>query len=147
MGYKCIYTDHSLFGLGDIACIHVNKLIKFFLYDIDHIISVSHASKEGITLRAQVDPNIISVIPNAVDFHRFKPNPSKRYPLNSINIVFIARLIFRKGVDLLLDVMPIICETFPNVYFIIGGDGPKRSILEIVIKEKIYKIKINSVKN
>ncbi len=136
MGYKCVFTDHSLFALADMACIHVNKLCKFFLSDIDHIISVSHASKESISLRAQIDPHQISVIPNAVDCHRFKPNPSKRYPLNSINIVFLARLTFRKGVDLLLDVIPIICEKFPNVYFIVGGDGPKKPTLEKVIKEK-----------
>lgn len=99
----------------------------------DHAISVSHTSKENLTLRASFNPLNISVIPNAVDCSRFKPDPSKRYPLNTINIVCIQRLTFRKGVDLLIDVIPVICKKFPEVHFIIGGDGPKRVPLEEMI--------------
>ncbi len=72
IGYKTIYTDHSLFGFNDAACIHINKILKFFLSDIDHAISVSHTSKENLTLRASFNPNNISVIPNAVDSSRFR---------------------------------------------------------------------------
>lgn len=89
MGYKAIFTDHSLFGFADTACIHMNKTLKFFISDIDHAISVSHTAKENLTLRASFNPSDISVIPNAVDCSRFKPDPSKRYPLNTINIVCI----------------------------------------------------------
>ncbi len=134
MGYKTVYTDHSLFGFSDVACVHVNKLIKFFLSDIDQAICVSHTSKENLTLRASMNPYDISVIPNAVDCTRFKPDPSKRFPLNTINIVYMARLTFRKGTDFLIDVIPAICKKFPEVHFIIGGDGPKRKALENVIK-------------
>ena len=102
MGLKTVYTDHSLFGFNDAACINVNKILKWTLSDIDHAISVSHTSKENLTLRASLNPYKISVIPNAVDCSRFKPDPSKRYPLNTINIVYIARLTFRKGTDLLI---------------------------------------------
>lgn len=28
MGYKCVYTDHSLFGFADLGAIHVNKWMK-----------------------------------------------------------------------------------------------------------------------
>lgn len=102
MGYKTLFTDHSLFGFNDIACFHVNKLLKFFLSDIDAAISVSHTSKENLSMRASLHPSLISVIPNAVDCSKFKPDPSKRYPLNTINIVVVSRLTFRKGVDLLV---------------------------------------------
>jgi phosphatidylinositol glycan class A protein len=113
MGYKTVYTDHSLFGFNDAACIHVNKLLKFFLSDIDAAISVSHTSKENLTLRACLNPYKISVIPNAVDCSRFMPDPSKRFPRNTINIVYIARLTFRKGTDLLINIIPTVCAKFP----------------------------------
>ena len=86
MGLKTIYTDHSLFGFNDAACIHLNKILSFTISDIDHAISVSHTSKENLSLRARVNPYYIAVIPNAVDCTRFKPDPTKRYPLNTINI-------------------------------------------------------------
>ena len=62
----------------------------------------------------------------------------------------LSRLVYRKGIDLvvkyikrqiifdsekinitiLLRIIPIICEKFPLAHFIIGGDGPKRLLLE-----------------
>jgi len=39
MGYKAIFTDHSLFGFADTACIHMNKVLKFFISDIGKNIS------------------------------------------------------------------------------------------------------------
>lgn len=135
MGFKTVFTDHSLFGFNDAACFHVNKVLKFFLSDIDHAISVSHTSKENLSLRASLNPSIISVIPNAVDASQFKPDPSKRYPLNTINIVVVSRLTYRKGIDLLVGVIPEVCRRFPEAYFIIGGDGPKKEALKDVIRK------------
>jgi len=71
LGYKAVFTDHSLFGFADAACIHLNKALKFVLSDIDAVISVSHTSRENITLRASLNPHLISVIPNAVVSQRF----------------------------------------------------------------------------
>lgn len=135
MGYKVVYTDHSLFGFSDAACIHINKVLKMFLTDIDHAICVSHTNKENLVLRASLNPRNVSVIPNAVDAERFTADPSARYPLNTINIVVVSRLTYRKGTDLLVDVIPAIAAMFPETYFIIGGDGPKRVLLE-QIREK-----------
>ncbi|CAD8170473.1 unnamed protein product [Paramecium octaurelia] len=135
LGYKTVFTDHSLFAFNDAASFHVNKILKFILSEVDHAVSVSHISKENLSMRASLDPRNISVIPNAVDCSRFKPDPSKRYPLNTVNIVVISRLTFRKGVDLLVDVVPTICKRFPQVYFIIGGDGPKKKIIEESIRK------------
>ena len=52
----------------------MNKILKFFLSDLDHAISVSHISKENLALRAKLDLDIISVIPNGTDAYKFKPD-------------------------------------------------------------------------
>jgi phosphatidylinositol glycan class A protein len=44
--------------------------------------------------------------------------------------VHVSRLSYRKGTDLLIDIIPTILKKYPNVHFIIGGDGDKRAILE-----------------
>ncbi|KAM9978748.1 hypothetical protein ACTFIY_012504 [Dictyostelium cf. discoideum] len=129
MGYSTCFTDHSLFGFADASSIHMNKLLKFTLSDISHVICVSNTSKENTVLRAQLDPHLVSVIPNAVDTTQFTPDPSKRDP-NKLTIVIMSRLVYRKGIDLIIDIIPNICKKFPNAYFIIGGDGPKRVSLE-----------------
>lgn len=42
----------------------------------------------------------------------------------------LSRLVYRKGMDLIIDVIPRICALFPHVHFLIGGDGPKRVMME-----------------
>lgn len=49
--------------------------------------------------------------------------------LFSVNIVVVSRLVYRKGVDILAAIIPRFQKT-PNIHFIIGGDGPKRGLLE-----------------
>jgi phosphatidylinositol N-acetylglucosaminyltransferase subunit A len=148
MGYRVIFTDHSLFGFRDASSILMNKVLKFSLSDINHVICVSHTSKENTVLRASLDPRVVSAIPNAVDPDTFIPDPeaAQRYietnfvgDQNSlgaspesqrVGIVVMSRLVYRKGLDLLIDVIPLVCKQFPGCYFIIGGDGPKRLQLE-----------------
>lgn len=45
-------------------------------------------------------------------------------------IAVTSRLVYRKGTDLLVSVIPNICSLYPNVEFLIAGDGPKRVDLE-----------------
>jgi len=48
------------------------------LVDCDHCICVSHTGKENTVLRAKVQKEKVSVIPNAVDTTLFTPDISKR---------------------------------------------------------------------
>lgn len=130
LGYRICYTDHSLFGFADIASIHVNKLLQITVTDVDHVICVSNTCRENLVIRAAIHPAFVSTIPNAVDSTKFTPDPSQRHPRHTINIVLLSRLVYRKGIDLLAQVIPVICSRLNNVHFIIGGDGPKMLLLE-----------------
>ncbi|KAJ7513601.1 hypothetical protein O6H91_23G006000 [Diphasiastrum complanatum] len=129
MGNKVVFTDHSLYGFADLGSIHMNKVLQFTLADVQQAICVSHTSKENTVLRSNLPSQKVFVIPNAVDTAMFKPDPSLR-PSDQVVIVVISRLVYRKGADLLVEVIPAVCKRFPNVYFIVGGDGPKRVRLE-----------------
>ncbi|CAL0321944.1 unnamed protein product [Lupinus luteus] len=129
MGYKVVFTDHSLYGFADAGSIHMNKVLQFTLADVSQAICVSHTSKENTVLRSGLPPQKVFVIPNAVDTSMFKP-AVERPSRSEIVIVVISRLVYRKGTDLLVEVIPEVCRLHPNVRFIIGGDGPKRVRLE-----------------
>lgn len=86
-------------------------------------------------MRAKVESERVSVIPNAVDSGLFVPDPSKRHA-GKTTIVTLSRLVYRKGIDLLARVIPTICDKFPDVQFLVGGEGPKRVVLEEV-REKL----------
>ncbi|KAF9450234.1 glycosyltransferase family 4 protein [Macrolepiota fuliginosa MF-IS2] len=135
MGIRTVFTDHSLFGFEDAASILTNKLLVATLKNVDAVICVSHTGRENTVLRGQLfekdrdDPTKLSVrrniyvIPNAIVAEQFKPRPSE--PSETITIVVLSRLAYRKGIDLLVATAPRICAAFPNVRFVVGGDGPK----------------------
>lgn len=96
-------------------------------------------------LRAKIEPSTVSVIPNAVDASRFEPRarnghgvrrPGAHSPAAAsasperVNVVIVSRLVYRKGMDLVARVVPLVCARHPNVHFIIGGDGPKRLLID-----------------
>lgn len=114
MGYKVVFTDHSLYGFADVGSIHMNKVLQFALADVTQAICVSHTSKENTVLRSGLPPERVFVIPNAVDTAMFKPAP-KRLNCDEIVIVVISRLVYRKGADLLVEVIPEVCRMHPNV--------------------------------
>ncbi|KAG7869388.1 hypothetical protein KL918_000933 [Ogataea parapolymorpha] len=129
MGIKTVFTDHSLFGFADVGSILGNKLLKFTLTNIGHVICVSHTCKENTVLRASLDPSSVSVIPNAVIADDFKPAEVKP-SLNKITVVVISRLFQNKGADLLTAIIPRLCSSRPDIHFLIAGDGPKFIDLE-----------------
>lgn len=143
MGIPAVFTDHSLFGFADPASILMNKALKFSLADVQRVICVSHTSRENTVLRACVPPSRVYVIPNAVDMDTFYVDDVARLERNGgragleardRTVVVMSRLVYRKGIDLLVRVIPIVCRQFPDVRFVIGGDGPKRDELERMVE-------------
>lgn len=164
MGLRTVFTDHSLFGFADAASILTNKLLKFTLSDVDHVICVSHTCKENTVLRASLDPLMVSVIPNAVVAENFRPLNHPSYPPepnsqihpfqqavpaphhlgphDTITIVVISRLFYNKGTDLLIAAIPRILATHPNVRFIIAGSGPKAIDLEQMLERNVLQDRV-----
>ena len=172
MGLRAVLTDHSLFGFADAGSILTNKLLKFTLSDVDHVICVSHTwyiylplsvsqltgcSKENTVLRASLDPLMVSVIPNAVVAENFQPMsckssdskltiaprcPQSIGPDEIITVIVIQRLYYNKGTDLLVAAIPHILAAHPNVRFIIAGKGPKAIDLEQMIERNVLQDRV-----
>jgi phosphatidylinositol glycan class A protein len=160
MGLRTVFTDHSLFGFADASSILTNKLLKFTLSDVDHVVCVSHTCKENTVLRASLDPLMVSVIPNALVADSFRPlshpsaesnhtgfghNPPPAHhlgPHDVITIVVVSRLFYNKGTDLLTAAIPRILEAHPNTRFIIAGSGPKAIDLEQMIEQNVLQDRV-----
>ena len=135
-----VFTDHSLFGFSDASAVVTNTFLKFSLANTTHTICVSHTGKENTVLRTSVHPELVSVIPNAVDSVVFRPGKLERSP-DVVTVVIGSRLVYRKGIDLVVDVVPsICCQRFGQqgevrVDFLVAGDGPKRILLEEMVEK------------
>uniref|UniRef100_A0A8C0W5G8 phosphatidylinositol N-acetylglucosaminyltransferase n=1 Tax=Castor canadensis TaxID=51338 RepID=A0A8C0W5G8_CASCN len=114
MGLQTVFTDHSLFGFADVSLVLTNKLLTVSLCDTNHIICVSYTSKENTVLRAALNPEIVSVIPNAVDPTDFTPDPFRRHD-RVITIVVVSRLVYRKGNETILLQLSFIIALGPSL--------------------------------
>ncbi len=144
MGLSTVFTDHSLFGFADASAIVTNTFLRYSLANTDHCICVSHTGKENTVLRSGVPKSNVSVIPNAVDCDMFLPDFKATHNGNvksrkKVVVVLGSRLVYRKGIDLVAAILPKLCEQdFDHgitVDFVIGGDGPKRIVLEEMIEK------------
>ena len=142
MGIPSVYTDHSLFGFDDLASVILNRVLKATLSTASAIICVSHTCRENLIMRANIDPTIVHAIPNAIDAEKFQPDydhdsrKERKARGERIKIVIVSRLVYRKGVDLLVGIIPRICAQFDDVDFIIGGDGSKKLALEEMVESE-----------
>ena len=73
LGLKTVFTDHSLYGFSVLGSILLNKLLLFTLANVDRVICVSNICKDNMIVRGNMDPSMLSVIPNAVISEEFKP--------------------------------------------------------------------------
>jgi len=124
-----VFTDHSLFGFSDASAIVTNTFLKYSLVNTSHTICVSHTGKENTVLRSEVAAENVSVIPNAVDSVKFSPSSppintnsdirqecsgfsscdSTNASSRTVTIVVGSRLVYRKGIDLLVQILPVLC--------------------------------------
>jgi phosphatidylinositol N-acetylglucosaminyltransferase subunit A len=147
MGLPSVYTDHSLFQFDDLAGVILNRVLETTLSTLNAAIAVSHACRDNLILRAKLDPAMVRVIPNAVDPSKFTPRETllnqhqeqfQPHQDDRIKVVVVSRLVYRKGVDLLVGIIPKICHAFDHVDFIVGGDGNKLlNLQEMVERERL----------
>ncbi len=129
---KVLCTSHGgdLFSLkGKFAQI----LKKKVLLSTDSITVVnSLMKKEVLHLCAPSKPKV-AIIPMGVDLQLFFPGDGKQRPFS---LVFVGRLVKKKGLSYLINALPKIVKLFPKTILTIIGDGPLKKNLENLVQEK-----------
>jgi colanic acid/amylovoran biosynthesis glycosyltransferase len=92
---------------------------------------VSQSIREA-ALRAGFPEHKLQVHYTGVDCERFRPAAIKRDPKL---ILFVGRLVEKKGCEYVLRAMAIVQQADPNAHLEIIGDGPLRSELEALAKK------------
>lgn len=93
------------------------------------------ANSQGLRdLARRFDPTVpIRIIPNGVDPQRFAP-PEKR-TWAPPRLLFVGRLVYQKGLDVLLEALAGVPETLPW-HLTLVGDGPYRPTLEALAAQR-----------
>jgi glycosyltransferase involved in cell wall biosynthesis len=104
------------------------------------VVTISKYSKQKIMEHYGVGADKIRLVPNGVDTLRFSPEGDcaqiqKRIGLaNRLCVLFVGRLIPRKGLSFLIEAAKRVVAEKREVLFVIVGNGPLRSRLETDVK-------------
>jgi len=124
-GRPYIYHVHSL--EFDRSGENINRQVydveRYGLENADHIISVSHYTKDTIVNRYGINPDKVTVVHNAVSRSegRIRCRIEKR-PGEKI-VLFLGRITFQKGPDYFIEAAARVLEKIPNVTFVMAGAG------------------------
>ncbi|MBI2588615.1 glycosyltransferase family 4 protein [Candidatus Saccharibacteria bacterium] len=116
----------SVFGSKLLKIVYGKSLKRF-----DRHLSVSAAAQ---SYTKEVFSISSSVIPNVVDLKKMSAGKTTAKP-SAQQIVFLGRLVKRKGAKQLLEAFLILHSRMPEVLLTIAGDGPKRSSLERFVRK------------
>jgi glycosyltransferase involved in cell wall biosynthesis len=128
---KVLCTSHGgdLYGLKGAVFSRVKKMVADAC---DHLTVVSQAMRVDL-MKLGVESRKVSVIPMGVDLRRRFVPPS--VPSRAESLLFVGRLVEKKGLRYLLEAMPKILKRFPKVHLTVVGDGPNRLELEILASD------------
>ena len=118
----------------------------------DRVITVSSAL-QAVALELGADPARIQVIGNGIDLAKFRPIPRPdarrrlNLPADARVLVTVGTLVERKGFHRVIDVMPRLLASLPDVhYLVVGGAGPEgddsgqlhRRVAELGLHERVH---------
>lgn len=125
----CTSHGGDLFGLRGRL---LERLKRFVLRRTTRNTVVSSAMQKE-ALRIAADGRPIDVIPMGADLqHRFVPPNAPRRPRS---LLFVGRLVEKKGLPYLLRALPPLIDEFPDLLLKVAGDGPERPDMERLTTE------------
>jgi glycosyltransferase involved in cell wall biosynthesis len=105
------------------------------------VVTISKYSQEKIFQYYNVDSSKIRIVPNGVDIEKFRPTgdcekAKRRIRIDNRQIVlFVGRLIPRKGVDYLIEAAKRIVKERKETLFVLVGNGPLRNSISAEVEK------------
>ncbi len=135
------YIDYNNF-FDTVEKINDYTVGKENLRQADKIIVISNATKNYV-LNLGAKPSKVKLIYNGVDLKRFQAVPKVKeemrrklgIPQNAIVVLTVRRLVYKNGVDTLLESANIAIKKNPRIVFLVVGKGPDMNSVQTQIKQ------------
>lgn len=109
----------------------INNAEWWLTYESWRVICCSEYMANEVKEFFQVPPDKVDVVPNGVDIRRFErwdgvdlSRFRNRYALPGEKIIFyVGRVVYEKGVHILVEAVPHVLRAYPNAKFVVVGTG------------------------
>jgi len=133
LGVKTVLTNHSIQFLHDFDYLwkpssFVMFPLRQYISSADRIIAVSRAAA---TFISHFTDKEVSVIPNGVNVEEYAPQVKE---FDGRSVLFVGRLVYRKGLHLLLETMKKVIDEKKEAELTIAGSGYLSPLLKLVVK-------------
>jgi glycosyltransferase involved in cell wall biosynthesis len=135
---KIICTSHGgdIFGLQNSL---MKKIKRWTLNNIDGLTVVSNAIKDEVqklNIRKDLPIEVISMGVDTELFNpdKYDPKIKEKYNIKGPFLLFVGRLVEKKGVKYLIDAIPKVIEKYPETKLLIVGSGPLENELKTQVK-------------
>jgi len=114
-------TFHA-FARSNVGYYYGKPLLKRQVRRLHARIAVSNPARDFVE---RYFPGEYRIVPNGIDVERFRhSSPMPEFSDGMVNILFVGRLEYRKGLGYLLRAYEQLKPLYPNLRLIIAGDGP-----------------------
>lgn len=121
---------------------HISDTEWWLAFEAWRVICCSRAMREELVRVFQVPLDKLHVIPNGVAPEPRTASPGeilearRRYAADSERLIFfVGRLVYEKGVDLLIRALPRVLAAHPQTVLVVAGKGPEREGLEALARD------------
>jgi PEP-CTERM/exosortase A-associated glycosyltransferase len=128
-------VDHGTTTAASVRYRLTRRLETFALRRADHVFAICDGLRRDIVERG-IAQSKVSIIPNAVDIDAFEvgrtadPNLREQLRLQGCRVIgFIGSFYAYEGLDLLLDALPRLLATCPDIRILLVGGGPQEAEL------------------
>lgn len=140
-------VDHGTTSEGSLRYRATRKLETRAIEQVDHVFTICEGLRADIVGRG-ISADKVTVIPNAVDIDSFNlaspPDPEllKKWGLTGKTVIgFIGSFYAYEGLDLLLDALPALIASQPDIRVLLVGGGPQ----EANLRQQADKLGLNDV--
>ncbi len=142
-----VLTQHNTFIeynsiFDDVERLNDLTVGKENLKEAEKIIAISNATKDYV-LSLGAKPSKVKVLHNGVDLNRFQPLPNVKeemrrklgIPQDAKVVLTVRRLVYKNGVDTLIDSANLAVKKNPKIVFLVVGKGPDMSSVQMQVKQ------------
>jgi glycosyltransferase involved in cell wall biosynthesis len=110
---------------------------------VDLVIAISRFTREKVLAWSGIEPHRVTIVPNAVHLEHYSQSTKpaylvERYGLAGKRVLLtVGRLPGNeryKGQDRIIKLLPVLTAEFPNLVYVIAGDGSDRARLESLVE-------------